>query len=98
MSDLLEKIDETIRTRKLFRRGQKILVAVSGGVDSMVLLQVLHALSKKNKWEIFVAHLNHQLRGRNSDADERLVARVAKKLAVRMIVGSADVKAFAQNR
>jgi len=96
VSNLLEKIDETIRTRGLLRRGQKILIAVSGGVDSMVLLRVLQALSKKNKWQITVAHLNHQLRGRNSDADERLVARVAKKLGVAMVAGRADVKKLAQ--
>jgi tRNA(Ile)-lysidine synthase len=96
VSNLLEKIDETIQTRGLLRRGQKILIAVSGGVDSMVLLHVLHALSKKNKWQIIIAHLNHQLRGRNSDADERLVARVAKKIGVPMVAGRADVKKLAQ--
>jgi tRNA(Ile)-lysidine synthase len=96
VSNLPEQIDETIRARGLFRRGQKMLVAVSGGVDSMVLLHVLQALAKKNKWQITVAHLNHQLRGRSSDADERLVARVAKKLGVRIITGRKDVKGLAR--
>jgi len=62
----------------------------------MVLLHVLHALSKKYKWQITIAYLNHQLRGRNSDADERLVARIAKKLGVPMVAGRADVKKLAR--
>ena len=96
MNQLPEQIDQTIRARGLLRRGQKILVAVSGGVDSMVLLRVLHTLSKKNKWRITVAHLNHQLRGRSSDADERLVIREAKKLGVAAVSSRADVKELAR--
>jgi len=76
VSNLPEQINETIRARGLLRRGQKILVAVSGGVDSMVLLHVLHELSQKNKWRLTIAHLNHQLRGRSSDADEEMVSFV----------------------
>jgi tRNA(Ile)-lysidine synthase len=92
VSNLPEKLDQTIRARGLLRRGQKILVAVSGGVDSMVLLHVLHALSRKNKWQITVAHLNHQLRGRSSDADERLVIRAAKQLKLPVVSARVDVK------
>jgi tRNA(Ile)-lysidine synthase len=96
VNELPEQIEQTIFARGLLRRGQKILVAVSGGVDSMVLLQVLHALSKKNKWRIVVAHLNHQLRGRSSDADERLVIRAAKKMRAPVVVSRVDVKKLAQ--
>jgi tRNA(Ile)-lysidine synthase len=96
VTDLPEQIQEAIHARKLFRRGQKILVAVSGGVDSMVLLHVLHGLSEKNKWQLTVAHLNHQLRGRSSDADERLVARAAKKLGLPVITERINVKNLAR--
>ena len=96
MNDLPEQLDETIRARGLFRHGQKILVAVSGGVDSMVLLQVLHALAKGNNWKLTVAHLNHQLRGRSSDADERLVARTAKALRIPIVSERRDVKKIAR--
>lgn len=92
MSSLPEIIDANIRARGLFRRGQKILVAVSGGVDSMVLLHLLHEFSKKNNWRITVAHLNHRLRGRSSDADERLVARTARTLRLPVVIERADVR------
>lgn len=62
----------------------------------MVLLHVLHALSKKYQWRITVAHLNHQLRGGSSDSDQRLVVRAAKKLGVPIVTGSAEVKAIAR--
>ena len=70
----------------------KILVAVSGGVDSMVLLWLLHSLAAKNRWQISVAHFNHRLRGRASNADEKRVRQTAKKLRLKCFVSSADVK------
>jgi tRNA(Ile)-lysidine synthase len=96
VSTLLESIDRNICARKLFRRGQKILVAVSGGVDSMVLLRLLHELSKKHKWKLTIAHLNHQLRGRSSDADERLVVRAARALCLPIVIERADVNESAK--
>ncbi len=88
----METVDESIRARGLFQRGQKILVAVSGGVDSMVLLRLLHELSNKHQWKLTIAHLNHQLRGRSSDADERLVAQTAKALRLPIVIERADVR------
>ena len=61
----------------------------------MVLLHVLNSLAKKNRWKICVAHFNHQLRGRASDADEKLVRQTAKKLSLPFFAGRADVKKFA---
>ena len=48
MSELLHHVEQSILVRRLFRPGQRVLVAVSGGVDSMVLLQVLHELARKH--------------------------------------------------
>lgn len=58
----------------------------------MVLLHALHALAKQNRWKILVAHFNHQLRGRASDADEESVRQTAAKLRLKFIAGGADVK------
>ena len=94
MNSLLQRVQEAIRRHRVFRPGQRILVAVSGGVDSMVLLQALHQLSKANHWRLTVAHLTHQLRGRSSAADERLVRRTAQRLGLSVVVDRSDVRAF----
>ena len=71
------------------------LVAVSGGVDSMVLLHALAELATTHRWQLTVAHFNHQLRGRAADADEQFVARAAKKLGLRFVAGRGGVKELA---
>ena len=95
---MLDQLEETIRARRLFRAGQRILVAVSGGVDSMVLLDLLHRLGRKYCWRLTVGHLNHQLRGHSSEADERLVRRTAARLKLPVVVERADVRTFARRR
>src|SRR2546423_1662749 len=96
MSDLADFVEKSIIERRLFGAQGKILIAVSGGVDSMVLLNLLHRLSTNYDWKLVAAHFNHQLRGRSSDADERLVREVAKRLSIPFVSGRADVKRFAR--
>ena len=96
MSDFFQRLENQIQSRDLLSRGQKILVAVSGGADSMVLLHALNSLAGKWRWKISVAHFNHQLRGRSSDADEKLVRNIAATLKLPVAVGTADVKQFAR--
>jgi tRNA(Ile)-lysidine synthase len=96
VTDLFQRVENQIQNRKLILHGKKILVAVSGGLDSMVLLHALKVLSAKYKWKIVVAHFNHKLRGRASDADEKLVRKTAARLKLAIIVESADVKSFAK--
>jgi tRNA(Ile)-lysidine synthase len=95
VTDLLQFIESLIHNR-LFKRGEKILVAVSGGLDSMVLLHALKKISTLHKWKLALAHFNHQLRGRASDADEKLVRKTAAKMKLPAVVERADVKKFAQ--
>lgn len=96
MSRLLEQVEGTIQTRRLFAAGQRILVAVSGGLDSVVLLHVLYELSKRHGWLLTVGHLNHQLRGRSSEADERLVRHTAERLGLPVLIERADVRESAR--
>ncbi len=95
MSDLIQRVEANILERKLFKPGASILVAVSGGMDSMVLLHLLAEIAPRHRWQLTVAHFNHQLRGRSSDADERLVRKTARRLKLKCMVESADVRSFA---
>ena len=91
----MQRVETSIRERRLLRAGQSVLVAVSGGVDSMVLLEVLIRLAPKHRCRLHVAHFNHQLRGRASDADERLVRATAKRLRLPFASGRDDVRRLA---
>ncbi len=93
--DLLQRTAAVIRQHRLFAPGQTILVAVSGGADSMVLRHLLHALAPQNRWQLAVIHFNHQLRGRASDADEQLVRRTGQTMGWPVYGGRADVQAAA---
>jgi tRNA(Ile)-lysidine synthase len=95
VNDLPQRVEENIQNRRLLKRGQAVLVAVSGGLDSMPLLHLLHELSSRHRWHLTVAHFNHRLRGRSSDADERLVRKTAAVMGLPVVVERADVRRFA---
>ena len=76
--------------------GTKILVAVSGGLDSMVLLHALKALAGARRWKLAVAHFNHRLRGRASDGDEAFVCKTAEAMKLPFFSASADVEGIAR--
>ncbi|MBI5774288.1 MAG: tRNA lysidine(34) synthetase TilS, partial [Verrucomicrobia bacterium] len=98
MSDLLQQVESGVVREKLLARGQSILVAVSGGVDSMVLLRVLHELAAKHRGKIVVAHFNHRLRGRASDGDEKFVRQAVARLKLKCVAGRGNVRQFAQKK
>ncbi len=64
----------------------KILVAVSGGSDSIFLLFMLYFLKQKFNFEIFAVHINHNLRGKESEADEAFVKNFCKNLKIKCFV------------
>lgn len=73
---------------------KKVLVALSGGADSVMLL---HYLSGIEGLEVVAAHYNHCLRGAESDRDELFVKSLCKKMGIKCLVGRGDVAAFACN-
>jgi tRNA(Ile)-lysidine synthase len=96
VSDLLQRVGNNIQDRRLLKPGQAVLVGVSGGLDSMTLLHALRKLSSHHRWRLTVAHFNHQLRGRSSNADEELVRQTAAAMRLPFAAGRANVKEFAQ--
>lgn len=86
---LAETIRETIDRHGLIPHGTKVVVGVSGGADSVALLRVFQTL----EIPVTIAHLNHQLRGAEADADEQFV----RNLGVPVVVKSVDVRKLAKS-
>jgi tRNA(Ile)-lysidine synthase len=93
---LAAEVEGYIREAKLLKPAAGIVVAVSGGLDSLLLLHVLRDLAPLWRWRLHVGHFNHQLRGRAGDEDERRVRRVAARMAIPCTVGRGDVGAVAR--
>lgn len=97
MSRILDSARRTIRRHGLIERGARVVVALSGGADSMALLLVLRELAGSDGFQIAgAAHLNHQLRGVEADRDEAFCRRVAAVWAIPIDVERTDVAGLAQ--
>ncbi len=79
---LVRKVHQFIKKKGLLHPGQTLVVAVSGGIDSVVMLDVLVQLRELWKVELAVAHVNFQLRGKESDKDEKFVLRLSDRYGV----------------
>ncbi|OGQ35302.1 MAG: tRNA lysidine(34) synthetase TilS [Deltaproteobacteria bacterium RIFCSPHIGHO2_12_FULL_43_9] len=79
MSDLIKSVKEEIAKYSLIKPGDRIIVALSGGVDSVVLLDVLSKLRDELTSDLIVAHVNHGLRGKDSDRDAEFAKNMAKE-------------------
>jgi tRNA(Ile)-lysidine synthase len=71
-----------------------LLVAVSGGPDSVCLLHLLVKLQENLNIELYIAHLNHKLRGTESEVDARYVAQLASQLGIPATIEERDVRAY----
>lgn len=89
---LVQQVSEQIRRHRLVAGPSTLIVAVSGGVDSVVLLHLLSELSRPLGLNLVVAHLNHGLRGRASDADQRFVEALAHRSALPFRTLKTDVR------
>ncbi len=89
-------VDQTLRTHRMIQNGEAVLVAVSGGADSVALACILLELAPKYSLRMAIAHLNHCLRQSESDRDETFVAALAKQLELPFYVGREDVRRFQQ--
>lgn len=77
---LHKQVARAIRARRLLQPGQKVLVAVSGGPDSVALLSILHQLAPAWNFSLTVVHCNYGLRGAESDGDASFVAALCRRL------------------
>jgi tRNA(Ile)-lysidine synthase len=91
MSHLKRKVLDTVQKYDMIRPGEKIVVGVSGGPDSMALLYLLYDLRDDLECNLHIAHLDHKLRGAESKADAAFVEEHARKLSLPVTVAALDV-------
>jgi len=95
---LLERVKETIKRYAMLEQGERVLVAVSGGVDSVVLLDILCRLAAEYTLDLTIAHLDHGLRGEEAREDARFVAHLARKEKLALIEKKLDVAEFSKEK
>lgn len=88
---MIDKVREAIERYSLLEPGESVTVALSGGADSMTLLNILLSLRSEFRLTVSAAHINHGLRGAEADADEAFVAAQCKRLGVPLEILHADV-------
>lgn len=91
---ILEKVENTIKSHKLINKGDKVLIGVSGGPDSVCLLDLLFKIKDKRNLKISIIHINHGLRGKDSEKDQALVNNLAKKYQIPIIIKKINVKNY----
>ena len=94
--DIVIRFEREVRTavEDWHLTGKRLVVAVSGGPDSLAMLYALHRLQEALGLTLHVAHLDHGLRGENSTADAAFVAQTCAKLGIGCTVEDADVSAY----
>ena len=89
---MLEKVKNTISKYDMLSPSDSVLVGLSGGADSVALLVCLTELG----YNVSAMHINHNLRGEESDRDERFCVELCKNLGIHLTVKSVDVKGYCQ--
>jgi len=92
--NLFLQFKEIIKQQNLFSPKDKLLLAVSGGVDSVVLCE----LCKQADFDFIIAHCNFQLRGEESERDENFVRTLGKKYAVEVLVKKFETEKYAEEK
>lgn len=94
-STLISHADQTIRTNNLFKKGDTVIVALSGGADSCALLDIMSCLKELSP-RLIAAHINHNLRGDESDADEEFTRLLASRYNIPFESCKIDVATMAR--
>lgn len=79
---MLKKVEEFIRENQMISPGDRVVAGVSGGADSVCLLDILNRLSKMLSFSLEAVHVNHMIRGEEANRDEEYVKNLCRKLQV----------------
>ncbi len=94
--NLLQKIRQADKKYSLFFKGQKILVGLSGGADSVCLVHALKSLSREYGFSLAALHINHLIRGKEAFCDEEFAKKLCQRLSVDFYCERIDVPAIAK--
>lgn len=87
----LNRVLRTIKEHSLIKSGSKVLVALSGGADSVALTHILHSISKELGITLCSAHLNHGIRGEEALRDEKFALEFSKSLGIECFIKRVDI-------
>ena len=94
---MIEKVKLTIQKHNMLSAGDSVCVALSGGADSVALLLVLYELSAEFDFSLSAVHVNHLLRGDESDRDENFCRDLCSRLDVPLQVFRKDAASFSHS-
>ncbi len=94
MSAMLNQVRQTIESHSMLKRDDRLVVAVSGGPDSVALLHILARLRHEYRLHLTMAHLHHGLRTGEADRDEAFVRRLSAEMGIACVCRRADVRAL----
>lgn len=92
------KVFKYINENSMIKEGDRVLVALSGGPDSVCLLHILHSLKKNFSIEIFAAHVNHMIRGEEAFLDEFYAKKICENLNIKFFSKQIYVEEIARNK
>ena len=93
---IFEKVLSTINKHELIQNGDKIVVGLSGGPDSVCLLHILSRLKDKFDLEIYAAHLNHQIRGIEAQKDAFYISKLCEEMGITFFIKSINVPEYCE--
>lgn len=88
----------TVQKYNMLEQNDSVVVALSGGADSVSLLDIIISFKEIYNLTVYAAHVNHMIRGKEADGDENFCRLLCKKYNVELFVKSIDVKALAKQQ
>jgi len=93
---MINKIRDTITKYSMLKKGDRVLLCISGGPDSVTMLSLFKAIADSMGLKLFVGHLNHTLRAKESDLDQAYVEMIGKNKNLPVFVQRHDTRKFAK--
>ncbi|WIF95661.1 tRNA lysidine(34) synthetase TilS [Caminicella sporogenes] len=95
---MIEKFLNTVNKYNLIEKGEKIVIGVSGGPDSICLLHLLWRIRNEYDLKLFVVHLNHQFRGSEAEEDAEYVKKFSDNLGIKPYIFSIDIASYSKKK